>query len=110
MYEFIEINNDLYFNADYDAAGNELWKFDKTLGVQKIENSVEVKLYPNPAKNLINIITDKEVSMTLMNIHGQVLNTYSSVFSHQIDLSKLSQGIYLIRVPGNQQIHRFVKE
>ena len=107
---FIEVNNELLFSANYNANGNELWKFGGIVGVHHSDQDIELKLYPNPAIDFINLDSDKPTSLTLMNIHGQILTSSKSAFSHQLDLKTLSQGIYVIKINESNQIHRFVKE
>ena len=107
---FVEINNELFFSARYNLTGDALWKLGGLVGVETLENNVGIKLYPNPAHDVLTIDSDSPIAVSLMNIHGQVLNTFPNNVNHQVDLSNLSQGIYLISVNQGQQVHRFVKE
>ena len=109
-YSFVEINNELLFAARYNYTKNQLWKLGGIVAVEAIDENHEIKLYPNPANDLINIESETSTSITLMNVHGQVLNTYPTNMNHQIDLTNLSQGVYLISINEGQQVHRFVKE
>ena len=89
---------------------NELWKLSGTLGIESLNSQIELNMYPNPANELLFINAEESVTLTLMNLNGQILKTFESAMAHQVDVSSLSQGMYLIGVNGTQQIHRFVKQ
>lgn len=63
-------------------------------------SNVDVKLYPNPAQNVLNIETTVEIkTIEMFTIHGQkVLETNQN----QIDVSILTSGMYLVKI---QDIH-----
>lgn len=60
------------------------------------QNNLEVALYPNPAKDMLNIETTLEVqSVEIFNIQGQkVLETNQN----QINVSNLSSGMYMVKI------------
>ena len=70
--------------------------------------NTNLKLYPNPTADIINISNDEYVieSIAVTNLQGQVLfktnllnqNTYS------IDLSSYASGIYIVNVNGQTNI------
>lgn len=65
-----------------------------------------ISLYPNPASNIVNIVTNEEIqSITLYNALGQqVLKTISK----QVDVSGLSNGIYILNAHlGNGRSQNF---
>jgi hypothetical protein len=69
-------------------------------GVGEISGGYNVNVYPNPARNMVNISSDKLMKgVTLLNQLGQVI--LSQEFSdkmHQIDISSQPTGIYILRV------------
>ncbi len=64
----------------------------------KINNDVEIKIYPNPAKNIIYIenIDLKNSTCTFFNSKGEILKELKSVQS--IDISSYPTGIYFIKI------------
>ena len=71
-------------------------------------------IYPNPTNSIL-YITDKNRQLRNANIEikntlGQVV--YVGVYSHQIDVSALPQGIYFITInkKDNKQTIKFVKD
>lgn len=63
------------------------------------ENSV--KVFPNPASDFIYVDADKSVnpiSYQLVSITGQVIDSKTFSYDEPIDVSRISTGIYLLRV------------
>jgi hypothetical protein len=72
-----------------------------------------IKIYPNPAGNLLTIETndpvDQELVIEILNITGKVVyrKNYTSVnvnFSEQIDLSGYEMGVYLVKVRQDHKV------
>jgi hypothetical protein len=96
-------------------------KGGKTRGI-KFFNLSAIKLYPNPAKDQINVSftapEDETVSFTMLNVLGQAMGeTVSGNFSAGNALQTMSTqglppGFYFIEVktPGGQHKFKFVKE
>src|SRR5205814_2327106 len=55
--EMIVYNNALYFSANYDNNGQELWRYaENTAGIREIAGNVnDINVYPNPASGILNI-------------------------------------------------------
>jgi hypothetical protein len=79
------------------------------------ENQIEgLKIYPNPAKNILNISAQKNIeSISLFNISGQaVMSVYPNKTKQQIDISQIPQGVYFVKIQVNGQLTatKLVKE
>jgi len=66
-----------------------------------ITEKIDFSLYPNPAKNNLNIEIDSdylyEIRYSIFDMHGRVYN--DQLFTHsEIDISGLPSGIYFIRI------------
>ena len=62
-------------------------------------------IYPNPSTGLINIISKENAQISIQNIVGQqILEIYTTSLNQQIDLSKLLNGTYIIRIQRDQQV------
>lgn len=72
------------------------------------ENQSEVKIYPNPADNVlkINLLNDKEGNVKVYNLQGQLIQNIT-ISSNQIELntSSLENGVYFIDIiQGNEKV------
>ena len=68
------------------------------VGVEE-NQSVNVKLYPNPAKNIIHIdgVDDETASeIVIFDLTGRVVNQYH--FNNDIDVCDVQNGLYMLRV------------
>lgn len=79
----------------YDATGGT--------GIDQIEDSKELILYPNPARDVVIIENKKNFNMkqvTVYNVVGQMISTdkADSQDKHKLNTSGLASGIYTIRI------------
>ena len=108
--------------ATYDSEGNKVndpWPTDFASGgfdldavalinLQGSENSIseltgKVKLYPNPVVNRLKLIYPEKVEeVRVIATDGRVLCSETDPgLNHQIDMSSLNSGLYLIRILEN---------
>ena len=60
------------------------------------QNNLEVSLYPNPVKDILNIVTETELqSVEIYNLQGQKVKTSTT---KQTNVSDLASGIYMVRI------------
>lgn len=79
--------------------GNDITFNTWTLGVENFENSL--KLYPNPASSKLNIEGNNIASVDVYNTIGQLVVSQEVSGNHvQISTSGMSEGIYFIRIHG----------
>jgi PKD repeat protein len=83
-------------------------------GINQIEELSGLFLYPNPAKDFVNLnfILDKpkQLSITLYNALGQKMYfenvSYNSGIHHEeINLESLSKGVYIFRIFADEQTY-----
>ena len=69
-----------------------------------------IVVYPNPAKDILNIVTDLDVKASLYDMTGRILK--SNIIEKQIDLSNLPSGVYFLNIEHEGQIYnkRIIKE
>lgn len=97
--ESIVFNEELYYSKD-----NKLWKYANNLNVEVIENKQSFKLYPNPTSDFIQINVgndDKVESIRVFDLNGKVVINLSNYNDNKIDISKLSQGTYIMELKLN---------
>lgn len=72
--------------------------YQSVIGLEKeIENITELDVYPNPAKDYINIKSSNTNSLiSIINVMGQ--RVYSSNYQSMIDVSKFEPGVYIISI------------
>lgn len=80
----------------------------KTLGVG-LANKNEVRVYPNPAKDIVNLAWDnaKPTKILLYDTAGKLLQTISNVADKkaQINVSKYPKGIYILKYELNNKAY-----
>ena len=68
-----------------------------TTGIKEYNNS-SIRIYPNPASDLLNISSEKEIlNAEIMNLDGQLVKTISNHFNN-VGISDLSDGFYFVKV------------
>ena len=84
---------------------NGKWYFDNvstvatTLSVKNNKQNVGVKIYPNPAKNILNITSDSfEVkNVEIYNLLGKLV-LFETVGNQNLNISALNKGVYFVKV------------
>jgi D-alanyl-D-alanine carboxypeptidase len=72
------------------------------LNVATVYNNMDVVVYPNPAHNDINILTDEAATMQLTDISGKkILHATLKEGTNNIPLQGISTGLYFLRVINN---------
>lgn len=112
LYEF---NGDLYFGANYDSKGHELWKLhiDAPVGITEITKDIELELFPNPINKQLDINysgTIQEINIT--NMQGQRIPFQSNRDNKKIEFDNLSAATYFINIKTDKGItnRTFVKK
>lgn len=82
------------------------------LGIDDAEAN-NIKIYPNPTADILNIWTSETIAIESINIYtltGQIV--MSTAKATQIDTSALKKGVYVIKIlsDGQKTIKRFIKK
>jgi len=72
---------------------------------------IELKVYPNPASHWLNIKAEigesTEIIVTISDLSGRIIHTEKlktgGQFQHQLDVSNLSKGVYLVGLRSENQ-------
>ena len=92
---------------------DNLYLHKNTLGTQSFEAS-NVKMYPNPATNVLNIESVSNIEkVSVYNVLGQqVLSKISNNKLVNLDVSNLEVGIYVVKttIDGNASSSKFIKK
>ncbi|GAB4498739.1 MAG: hypothetical protein OHK0019_34600 [Saprospiraceae bacterium] len=92
------------FNVDEDSA---------TLPTQEIGNEKSVKIFPNPAYDLVTVERPAPAELTLVNTQGQaVLRTQENSSQVRLSLRDLPGGVYFlnVRMANNTQVLKVMIE
>lgn len=125
FYDFGYCNNSLYYSANYDDKGAELYKIEIPVTINEVSKPEipEFELYPNPAMQILNLdftlTQGQEISFHLTSTDGKrISKLLSSDYSsgrHLLSFplpDKLPYGIYIleIRTKKWREALKFVKK
>ena len=84
-----------------------------TLNVEQFSAN-EISIYPNPAKNVVNISANSEIKMVrVLDIAGKLVLTENALSNNSINVSNLKTGVYILNVilaNGNQSTKKLIKQ
>ena len=91
--------NNRIFNTTIDLGAFE---YDSTLGIEDVNYiSNSIKLYPNPATDIVNIKTNQTIeNITVLNVNGQKVLDIAN--QSQINISNLPTGMYFFNIKTDQ--------
>lgn len=98
-----QIDGELYVRLVlFNKCGTDTVQFGWPLGVQQIEGEDAISVYPNPAKNTVNVSTGGVTLRTveILNSVGSVVykaNVDGGTNNHSVDVNGLANGHYVIR-------------
>lgn len=80
---------------------------DNTVGIPEASRQKVLSIYPNPAKDNLNIISGKniQVDVQMFNSLGSVVISKQKVNitgAYKLDISQLNPGVYFIRITGSE--------
>lgn len=78
-----------------------------TLSSSDFVNSGKIRVYPNPANNVINIAISNytgDLNVEMYDINGRVVKSVSVDFTgnYSVDLNGLSTGVYVVKLAGSE--------
>lgn len=90
---------------------NLMSALSNALSINNFEKTNTISIYPNPAKNFVYVkipINENKLTITFFNVLGkQVLQRSINSTNNQIDISTLSEGIYIINAKSNNKAKSF---
>jgi len=113
LYEDFEIATFGNPNDGYGRAqANQLRKGEYTFGVrvnianvEKHEALSQLKIYPNPTSSVLNVSMEnlsQKIDFEIYDTKGKVVLT-GKLVDQKIDIAKLNNGVYLLKVKGENQ-------
>lgn len=108
-------NNSLFFTGTTSVNGDELWKMtDITLSNSIDFISVNIKIYPNPTKDFVNIEIENtnNFEAIINDVVGKEVGKYKN--QKTIDVTTLRNGIYFIKLKTDDALQtktiKFIKK
>ena len=93
--------------GDGSANSSMVFEFDPTLSTG--EAFVEaVKIYPNPANDIINVSNQSADHFSIYNVQG-ILVQQGNLNNTEINISSLNPGMYVMQFDNQKEISRFIK-
>ncbi len=102
------------YNGSCSAEVSTTITVDGTIGIEGINETTVIRLYPNPADNVITLEGQHIVHLTILDLSGRKVaeqNVNSSRTT--LDIRMLSEGVYLLvatDTEGYQHTQKFVKK
>lgn len=84
-----------YYNKSYDPSNIT----NKKSNTAEDLNAFNVKIYPNPTKDFINIQTKEEVKdVVIYSIDGKRIKEFNKILNNTIDISGIQKGNYILKL------------
>ncbi|MFZ1530145.1 MAG: T9SS type A sorting domain-containing protein [Ferruginibacter sp.] len=84
-----------------------------TVETIKLSNSGQISIYPNPVKDVINIVNWKEVQLVqLTDVAGKTVKHWQNLSSPSLSANNIAPGVYFIRmklIGGNTLTNKIIK-
>ena len=78
---------------------------DACLGISESVNNNGVAVYPNPTTGKLNVVTSSASAVAVvMDMTGRVIMSQDVKANDQLDLSSLANGVYYVRVAGENGV------
>ncbi len=110
--KYISSNNDSIFMIA-DTISYIKLDIQQLISIKEFDNHNQIKIYPNPASDIINISVDKsikeKVSISIYNINGTLIKSLPANYPNKtisISTKDFAPGIYFCEVKGNDFISR----
>lgn len=70
-----------------------------------------LSLYPNPASEVIYVVTNSATALDyqLYDLNGRMIYSGQVTNNEALDISMLEQGVYLVYLPASNTVRKFVK-
>ena len=98
---------------NYDAY--EIWIDDVVIttgGNGVAENTRTFSIFPNPATTVLNVNAEGYNTLEIVNLLGQTVYTANATSNMQINVSNLNNGVYFVRMNGENgtATQKFIKK
>jgi hypothetical protein len=108
--DYNNLDSIYHFLMNLDFVDTLTWEMPSTISNVNVKKEIKINLFPNPAKHVICLISDKLInSIKIFNLSGTEIKKMQEISINQIDVSDLKTGTYFMII-NNKYIHKFIKE
>ncbi len=108
---YTELDDNIYFFADYYGNGQQLYRIPNTISsVEESEQPELMTVYPNPAKDFIQLELSKPMQLSIVNSVGAKVRDFGLVKNGKLNVAELHSGVYFVVNEQGNNIAKFVKE
>lgn len=80
------------------------------LAVNDVTKNKVISVYPNPAKDIINLNSEQKISeVKIYNVAGALIKTDTNVIGNKVNVSQLKPGVYIVKVNDTNDGIKFIK-
>lgn len=100
-------------NSDFIGIDTVEYTESKTLQTTNASVAHEIKIYPNPVKDILFINSKKEIhKVVILSIDGKKVFEKKSKNLNSVDVRQLNKGVYIINIytENKHEILRFIKD
>jgi len=100
----------IYYAMHDMSKGFELYILDAgtVVSLSENKNDKNIKLYPNPANDRVQIVLPQFGNVTIYNAMGTLIESVTMNTNHTLDVRHYAPGIYIAKV--QDEVVRFIKE
>ncbi len=106
---WVTFGQDIYGELYIASINGGLYKIVDAALSTKNEIPIDIKYYPNPIIDFINIEADTAIHYKIYDVKGKIIKENKNFIGNKIDLSQLTKGIYFIKI-NNFQIEKIIKK
>ncbi len=107
----VDYKNHIYFFADYYGEGQQLYRIPNIItSVENTEQPELMTVYPNPAKDYVQLELTKPMQLSIINSTGKKVKEYGEVIDGKLNIAEIIPGVYFVVDEQGKNIAKFVKE
>jgi hypothetical protein len=111
VYDYSVTITDTAYYATNSVGGTTYGKITipNITSVKELNDTVTIKLFPNPATNVVQVTTIDKANLIVFTTTGQaVITTTLNAGATDIDVSKLTSGLYYVKI--GDAVSKLIKE
>lgn len=104
-YKIVDSQNHeiIYGSGDFTSSANAYFYWDGATAITDFEEVDDIVIYPNPASDKLNIVSENPVkTVQIFNLQGQLVQT--AHHANEVEVSHLSAGMYICRITTDKGI------
>jgi hypothetical protein len=106
--------NEEYYSGNWVKTDKQLYKYSQSISVKNAYASSEVKLYPNPVNDKLNINLsgNENANISVFDMTGKKVADFNITSHSSVDLSGLQTGAYIVQIKTNDTLttRRLIKK